>query len=508
MKLDSILTADVSALEQAIAESPSEYRDIHLVLYCDGGCDNTGDKIGGWGVHGYWFNEKPTNSNSECKGAIPTHKGYITGKASNQDVKANVLAYLDYSGGLESPSTNNLAEMEALSRAFACLRLYSALKSVQIFTDSDYVKRGLLEFLKGWKSRDWVNSTGKEVANKPQWLNLENAYQNAQLVVPNGKLEIIKIKGHSGDRGNDNADELATMGAWRCRNNGGFATEQLTVHSVGSRKVEEAVHPLLTENRLFFDHEPKVTNDGHYYYQSNNPYDGTDTEKDEQLGKRVTDLMLSVVCLASPEPVVDNLQQYVVEDRGYHGVFKTRLDTIRNADNYRTLIENPSGHVLTFNDAEAKIGLPNKTPLFNVINPARFAYRVFTEFEQLKSVLDAIRHQQGGYDLYRQDITSCIYDISTKKEQLVYKVHKDLKDTVSVPIKIDGVIEDTLQLTFGVDAPSRLGFNRFKHLNPVVYLFINLYGNSYFRYYVYVEVDSGCAIWSPPYSNEVILPQP
>ena len=52
-------------------EKQKEFQDVHLVLYTDGGCMNTGDKVGGWGVHGYFYNEKPTKSNSGCKRVIP-----------------------------------------------------------------------------------------------------------------------------------------------------------------------------------------------------------------------------------------------------------------------------------------------------------------------------------------------------------------------------------------------------------------------------------------------------
>ena len=83
--LNDINRAKVRAsIEEGLKKS-EEFPEVHLVLYTDGGCDNGGDKIGGWGVHGYWYTKKPTTSNSGCKGFTPTYTGYTKGKIGKSE---------------------------------------------------------------------------------------------------------------------------------------------------------------------------------------------------------------------------------------------------------------------------------------------------------------------------------------------------------------------------------------------------------------------------------------
>ena len=99
-------------------------------------------------------------------------------------------------------TTNNRMELMA---AIAGL---SALKSqcvVELYTDSVYVKDGITKWLSNWKSNGWRTASKKPVANQDLWEQLDQA-------VSDHKVNWHWVKGHSGDPGNERADELANQG--------------------------------------------------------------------------------------------------------------------------------------------------------------------------------------------------------------------------------------------------------------------------------------------------------
>jgi ribonuclease HI len=77
---------------------------------------------------------------------------------------------------------------------------------VVIYTDSEYVRKGITEWMVGWKRRGWKTADGKPVKNVELWQKLEAA-------AAAHKVEWRWVKGHSGDPGNERADALANKGA-------------------------------------------------------------------------------------------------------------------------------------------------------------------------------------------------------------------------------------------------------------------------------------------------------
>ncbi len=106
--------------------------------------------------------------------------------------------------GGDVETTNNRMELMA---AIAGL---SALKSrcvVDLYTDSVYVKDGITKWLSNWKSNGWRTAAKKPVANQDLWKQLDQA-------VSNHEVNWHWVKGHSGDPGNERADELANQGVF------------------------------------------------------------------------------------------------------------------------------------------------------------------------------------------------------------------------------------------------------------------------------------------------------
>jgi len=101
--------------------------------------------------------------------------------------------------GYEEETTNNRMELMAAIRA---LELLTRPCDVDLTTDSQYVRRGILEWMDDWKKRGWKTAAKKPVKNKDLWQRLDKAIQPHQ-------IEWHWIKGHSGHQGNEMADQLA-----------------------------------------------------------------------------------------------------------------------------------------------------------------------------------------------------------------------------------------------------------------------------------------------------------
>lgn len=135
-----------------------------VIVYTDGGCrPNPGP--GGWGVVILEGRKKPR----------------------------------ELSGG-EPESTNNRMELTAAVEGLKAVR---GRGRVRIVTDSQYLRRGITEWIEGWRRRGWKTAGGDPVLNRDLWEALDQEVQQHD-------LEWRWTKGHAGDRWNERADQLAS----------------------------------------------------------------------------------------------------------------------------------------------------------------------------------------------------------------------------------------------------------------------------------------------------------
>ncbi|HTC15881.1 MAG TPA: ribonuclease HI [Steroidobacteraceae bacterium] len=101
--------------------------------------------------------------------------------------------------GAEALTTNNRMELTAALRALQALK-----RPVQarLHTDSEYVRRGISEWLPGWKARGWRTADRKPVKNQDLWEQLEQLAARHQ-------IEWLWVPGHAGVAGNERVDQLA-----------------------------------------------------------------------------------------------------------------------------------------------------------------------------------------------------------------------------------------------------------------------------------------------------------
>jgi ribonuclease HI len=101
--------------------------------------------------------------------------------------------------GAEALTTNNRMELTAVIRALEALKRPSQLR---IFTDSEYVRRGITEWVRSWKARGWKTADRKPVKNQDLWERLDT-------LAAAHEIEWHWVRGHSGIPGNERVDQLA-----------------------------------------------------------------------------------------------------------------------------------------------------------------------------------------------------------------------------------------------------------------------------------------------------------
>jgi ribonuclease HI len=101
--------------------------------------------------------------------------------------------------GAETLTTNNRMELQAVISALQALK---RAVEVRLYTDSQYVRRGVLEWLPQWKARGWKTADKKPVKNQDLWQVLDGE-------VARHRIEWHWVPGHSGIPGNERCDALA-----------------------------------------------------------------------------------------------------------------------------------------------------------------------------------------------------------------------------------------------------------------------------------------------------------
>ena len=103
--------------------------------------------------------------------------------------------------GAEAQTTNNRMELTAVIRALEALK---RPVRARVFTDSEYVRRGVTEWIHSWKARGWRTADRKPVKNQDLWAELDK-------LAAAHRVEWHWVPGHAGVPGNERVDRLANQ---------------------------------------------------------------------------------------------------------------------------------------------------------------------------------------------------------------------------------------------------------------------------------------------------------
>ena len=105
-------------------------------------------------------------------------------------------------------TTNNVMELTAASKALEHAIKYKYTEDINLYTDSNYVKNGMSEWIQGWKNNGWKTSNNKNVKNEHLWKAIDNSVQHLNQVVT-----WIHVKAHADNYYNNMVDKLANEAA-------------------------------------------------------------------------------------------------------------------------------------------------------------------------------------------------------------------------------------------------------------------------------------------------------
>jgi ribonuclease HI len=103
--------------------------------------------------------------------------------------------------GGEKETTNNRMELKAVIAALEALKRTKQGRKAQVFTDSQYVQKGMTEWIEGWKRNGWKTSDKRPVKNQDLWQRLD-------ALASDFSITWTWVKGHAGNKYNERCDVL------------------------------------------------------------------------------------------------------------------------------------------------------------------------------------------------------------------------------------------------------------------------------------------------------------
>ena len=104
--------------------------------------------------------------------------------------------------GAESSTTNNRMELQAVIAALEAVSRMDTRAGITIYTDSQYVQKGITVWIKDWKNRGWKTSDKKPVKNQDLWQRLDSLSERLPITW-------VWVKGHAGNKFNERCDILS-----------------------------------------------------------------------------------------------------------------------------------------------------------------------------------------------------------------------------------------------------------------------------------------------------------
>lgn len=479
-----------------------------IVLYTDG---SFRQNKAGWGIHGYTYNNVAMAAKAATK-QQPTAKGY---KDVPAEETCTVIEYIDAYGAIDKNPTNNTAELGAAIGAFDYANRVNAPKLTMLM-DSEYVRKGLTQYVTKWAKNDWIKADGSEVKNVDYWkrlVELKTSWEESKR-----KLDFYWVKGHSGDIGNDKADANALLGAGHEAKTAPVEVKQ--DGEVVNKLKKQPVNPLVMESRLLFGFNTGEEPDGYYYMYNlgrmhnygNKPQD---TPKDKLakadllVGRPISEATFGVYKAYEPDPYLESVMQMHAScfpsDMPELGIIN--LANVYNAQ-IRNKIETSEAALLSKHTDILTLATAEYKLISRTLNPPRRANDAVQVFQLLQRQLDEYLTGKLGKGVEVFDVTSAFFEqVSSGKKEIRQLLKTIVQSTEAITPKIkfrDQEVE--LKLCLGLDIPTRNQLNRIGAGYTKVVVLVIAVGPRAYTYATVFQTDEGHAIYQSPYT-QFILPK-
>lgn len=488
------------------------------VLYSDGGFYNT-EKAGGWGVHGYIYSvdDLPTKGTGNPS-AIPTANGYALevedekGKRTLDKESApmvKVLNYVDTFGGVSKAKSNNQTELLATKEALT-YALSRNIPHTKIFSDSEYVVKGINQGLSRWSQTGWKTRNGDEVSNLSDWQDVAKLLE--QFKEKKSVVELAWIKGHAGNFGNEIADNWAGKGN-SIGLNGIDLKYSFEEKPDGYWKPKAKYNRIFCHSKWYFSSNAEdntLSPDGRFVYWTGEHGD------DEDIAKPQADTTNAVLYLKEQEPAFELLRKhYIKEDTRQLGFLLVgAVSNITNPTVYADVLRF-GGDVFRKNKSTMSISTSKKVPIVHHVNPTGLA---FYNLDNIKSLTDKLdRFLEKDKSIVVTDITDLLYEATEKKGVVQHKLRKEINSTtkyldVTVDYNTSKVSElramdvvpvhkDKIRLILGADIIRRNTLAALADTIQRVSVITWRESDTVFRYATVVETSDDVGVWASVFGN-------
>lgn len=482
---------------------------LAMVIYSDGGCKPNPGKQG-WGVHGYIYEDVPAKKGTGNQSHILTADGYkpksFKGKQGIVEIKP--ISYIDGFGSSLDTGTNNSAEIKATAAALEKAATY-AISKLNIYTDSEYTKKGMNEWLPFWLARDWIKTDGTPVANAADWKILSKNLDilKSRGVVVTADWVRSHTEGEDREIGNVCADKLASIGVkysasgeQRCQ------FKETAADGYWSKTPEK--HPFINSRRMYFNTNKETFVSGQYYL-------GNHGADDDLLGVKNADGAFCYLELATPDKALETVRILQADLAGqFENIAMARLDKLYSQEVYEDLIDF-GAHSLHKKSNKNDLYCIDGDPLTKEFVPPKLAARAENSLSFLNGLLQ--RYKNNDPSLQVVDLTDKLYTSEEVSKKSVTTISHKFKPEYNVgfcalPIEFDAVVNGSIvktktTLTLGVDSLNRNALKNLEDMSPKISLVVWREGDEVLRFATVAESLGSYGIWCGVYSNLIFIPK-
>jgi ribonuclease HI len=439
-----------------------------------------------------------------------TAEGYVS-KSEVDPAKVAVVTpihYIDGFGSFDRIVTNNLSELTGAYYALLHAADY-AIKCIRVYTDSQYVRTGMENWVHSWRKYNWKRSNGEDIPNVMEWRRLVE--QRDFLEGKGVKVEFVWVKAHDDDLGNEKADRHAMVGTVHSLHRE-YINQINTSSPDGYWKYETEAHPFLSHRCLYFNARRNYKSNNEYYL-------GYHGKEDDQYGNRVSDGAFAVVRLIQAEPVIETIFDYQarIADES-DNLMKLFLENVFKPEIHQEISSYGAYATNRINPYRLDLVGMNDEPLTKEFRPAKKAFHAIENIGQLIQKLDQYSAKDSSITL--TDLTPILYESvvkTSKKETITTQVLKSEYKVGFAALNVSAnyqvadteeVRQEPIILTLGIDLLDRNALKRLEPLNPKVTLITWTESELAFRHATVIEVDNAIGIWCGWYSNIRVISTP
>lgn len=496
--------------------------DVDVVVYTDGSARPNHPKDGfiGCGIHGYFFKSGSTSSRNfnAAKNTFVTNKGYLPNLGEDGSVTVEPIQYFDITASPVNRGTNNQAEILAFIHAVEQIYILAKdsgynLKSIIHKTDSEYVKKGLTEYLPRWLKTQWLDMEGKPIANKEMWVKCNTLL--LQLKELGIAYSVHWVRGNDTIVGNMQADYLSVVAMNLNRtlyhDSKALVEDCVMVNSSraqGYWNSEVERHPFINFRRLYFNSKDKFNLKGRYFLSD--PGNG-----DTYIGNRDPETGFAVVNLSDNDKIIDLIRNRHISFANDHNhICMINLDRLYDKQIYKYLT-NYAEFALLKDSRTSNVHFVDDQAISQELNPSRLAPRALLCFSELEGILEYMdsgikkpEHESMGF--VTKDITDEFYETDSKGNLALKKSFIVGFKKLSIDItrtSTDNVLtmDFKVPIILGLDMPSRNHIKRLEADNPSVHLVTWATSDYCFRYCIYIKCAKGSGVWSNYFSDRIFF---